>query len=279
MKPQISSRDLKSLSLFLDDQLSIAERQRLERRLKEDQILNQALDELRQTRKLLRSVPKLRAPRNFTLTPQMLGFKDRKPSFPVMGFVAALASFLFVLVLAGDLLGSSMALTRQVAAQPVLEAAAPKQGIAEDVGAQLEITAASIPEETQVEGAMAMKALAPPSDETLMESSEARSSEVSGAGQELQGTTTPSLEENFAKEAPAPAAIAPLETSTPEGTPMLDNQEPALPPQSPSQNRTSSTNMTRTAGFSSLRILEIVLALTALITAALFFIQRRNSIE
>jgi hypothetical protein len=50
MKPQISSRDLKALSLFLDDQLTLAERQHLETRLKGDQALNQALLEMQQTR-------------------------------------------------------------------------------------------------------------------------------------------------------------------------------------------------------------------------------------
>jgi hypothetical protein len=311
MKPQISSRDLKSLSLFLDDQLSTTERQRLEHRLQEEQTLKRALDEMRQTRLLLRSVPRLRAPHSFTLTQQMLGIKERKPLFPVMGFVAALASFLFVLVLAGDLLGASASLTKQVAMQPVLEAAIPTQAMADESRAQTEITAPSVPEETQAEGAMALKAIAPPSDVLQTESSQTLSSDVLGAGQEMGGT--PTLEENYAKEAPAPAAIAPLETSTPEGTATLDENEAALTAQAPSQNQMLSTEMAGVAGFSdtpsvgpgisqdqtevrnevlaarpeegpvegptlhfTLRVLEAVLAVTALVTAALFFIQRRK---
>jgi hypothetical protein len=95
----------------------------------------------------------------------------------------------------------------------------------------------------------------------------------------MMGTPTPPLDENYAKEAPAPAAIAPLETSTPEGTPMLDNQDIALTAQSTSQNRAPSTHIAKAAGFSTLRILEVVFAVTALVTAALFFIQKRKSIE
>ena len=307
MKPQISSRDLKSLSLFLDDQLSAAERQRLERRLQED--------EMRQTRKLLRSVPRLRAPRNFTLTPQMVGLQERKPFFSVMGFVAALASFLFVLVLAGDLLGASTSLTKQLVMQPMLEAAASTPGMAEEARAESEITASVIPEETQVEGAMALKAIAPPSDETEAESSDTLSSEGLGAGQEIKGTSTPALEQNYAKEAPAPAAIAPLESSIPEGIPTMDEHDAALTAQASSQNGMSSTEVSGAAGFSDtpsaksgisqdeagirsevlgtkqvdkpiegqtlrliFRTLEVVFAVTALITVALFFIQRRKSI-
>ena len=118
-----------------------------------------------------------------------------------------------------------------------------------------------------------------------------------GAGQEIKGTSTPALEQNYAKEAPAPAAIAPLESSIPEGIPTMDEHDAALTAQASSQNGKSGISQDE-AGIRSevlgtkqvdkpiegqtlrliFRTLEVVFAVTALITVALFFIQRRKSI-
>ncbi|MCJ7658985.1 MAG: hypothetical protein MUO67_07530 [Anaerolineales bacterium] len=75
MKNQIKSRDWEALSTYLDGQLSNREHTRLEARLKSDPDLQSALEDLRQTRSVIRSLPKLRVPRNFSLTPEMVGIK------------------------------------------------------------------------------------------------------------------------------------------------------------------------------------------------------------
>jgi anti-sigma factor RsiW len=110
MKRIISPRDVQLLSEFMDGQLPEAKKARLEARLKSDQELQAALEELRQTRALLRSLPRMQAPRNFSLTPQMVGRKTEPARplrrwMPVFQFSGVLASLLLVLVLAGDLLG------------------------------------------------------------------------------------------------------------------------------------------------------------------------------
>ena len=342
MKPQISSHDLKSLSLFLDGQLTLAERQRLEKRLQGNQVLSQALNEMQQTRTLLRSMPKRRAPHNFTLSPQMVEVRGRRPVFPVMGFVSALASILFVLVLAGDLTGFFTSSTKSVALQPMpmMEAAAPTLESAQEERAQSEINNSPVPTETKAEEAQAMKAIAPASDETGTESSDSLPPALLEAGQETIVTAAPTLEGIFAKEAPVPEANAPGESSTPEGTPTRDgfedelesmassNEEEVplqaqakqagsdLTPPALSQDATSATelvggvdlsepsaegagvsqgeaaeqgqNMGVRAGESSfegqtlpiiLRIFEVIFAVTALLTAAVFFFQRRKTAE
>jgi hypothetical protein len=67
-----------------------------------------ALKDLRRTRDFMRNQPSLRAPRNFTLSPQLAGIriKERGSSFafPVLSAVSALASILLVLVFVGDML-------------------------------------------------------------------------------------------------------------------------------------------------------------------------------
>jgi hypothetical protein len=113
MKTQLTPHDWEALSAYLDNQLVSKERSRIEARLREDPDLRQALVELRRTRQILRAVPKLRAPRNFTLTPDMAGVRRGARSTP--GFYSALrlasllATFFFVLVTAGSFLVKSMA--------------------------------------------------------------------------------------------------------------------------------------------------------------------------
>lgn len=64
-----SQRDLELLSAYLDGELSDRERLALEKRLSQDKTLRAALDGLRETVSLVQSLPRLKAPRNFTLDP------------------------------------------------------------------------------------------------------------------------------------------------------------------------------------------------------------------
>jgi anti-sigma factor RsiW len=94
----MNPRDLELLSVYLDGQLNPSDSARLESRLASDEGLRTALDDLRSTRSLLRQLPSRRAPRNFTLTPQMAGIKPPTPRVvPVFRFATALATFLFVI--------------------------------------------------------------------------------------------------------------------------------------------------------------------------------------
>jgi len=108
MTTRISPKEWETLSAYLDGQLSANDRVRLERLLTERPEMYVALKDLRRTRDFLRSQPSLRAPRNFTLSPQLAGIriKERRSSFafPVLSAVSALASILLVLVFVGDML-------------------------------------------------------------------------------------------------------------------------------------------------------------------------------
>ncbi|MFC1997467.1 hypothetical protein ACFLXI_07675 [Chloroflexota bacterium] len=103
MKDKISKRDWETISAYLDGQLSPRKQARLETRLQADHQFQILLDELRNTRHVLRNVPRLRAPRSFMLTPEMAGQPTRLPRLaPIFGWASAVASFLLVLVLVGD---------------------------------------------------------------------------------------------------------------------------------------------------------------------------------
>jgi anti-sigma factor RsiW len=107
MTTKISPRDWESLSAYLDGQLNPNERARLEIRFKESEALQSALDELMRTRELLRSQPRLKAPRNFTLTPEMAGMRSgQRPipsAYPALRLASVLATIFFLVVFFGDL--------------------------------------------------------------------------------------------------------------------------------------------------------------------------------
>lgn len=65
----LAESDLELLSAYLDNQLSVAERVSLERRLAAEPRLRAELEELRATTALLRSLEPVRPPRSFTLDP------------------------------------------------------------------------------------------------------------------------------------------------------------------------------------------------------------------
>ncbi len=117
MVTRISKRDWETLSAYVDGQLSPRERAHLESRLQSDSELQSMLEDLRRTQAILRSLPKMRTPRNYTLTPQMVPVKhERSRAFPVLSLASALATLLLVLVLVGDFFAP-----RQLAMAPVVE--------------------------------------------------------------------------------------------------------------------------------------------------------------
>ncbi len=108
MAKKITVRDWEALSAYLDKELSPRDGSRLKMRIQNEPELRAALDELRRTRTVLRSQPRLRAPRNFTLSPQMAGIRaGRRPlpsAYPALRLAALLATFFFALVFIGDIM-------------------------------------------------------------------------------------------------------------------------------------------------------------------------------
>jgi anti-sigma factor RsiW len=122
MKNQIKSRDWEVLSAYLDGQLSSREQTRLETRLNKDPDLQSALEDLRQMRNVLRNLPKIRVPRNFILTPEMVGLKrDTVRFFPVLRLASVLAMILLAFVFIGDYLTISTPSTVQPSAPSMME--------------------------------------------------------------------------------------------------------------------------------------------------------------
>ncbi len=123
MKAAVSPHDLEILSAYLDRQLKPAEHARLQARLEKETELAAALESLRNTRRMLRSLPRARAPHNFTLTPAMAGIRPAQPAFlPGLRLASVLAAALLVVVLAGDFLGLLAPATSQMDTMPAVAA-------------------------------------------------------------------------------------------------------------------------------------------------------------
>ncbi|HLO32577.1 MAG TPA: hypothetical protein VK249_25745 [Anaerolineales bacterium] len=91
----MNRRDVELLSSYLDGQLKPSDSARLEARLSSDPNLRAVLDDLRSARGLLRKLPMRKAPRNFMLTPKMVGKNPPLPrAYPAFRFVTALATLL-----------------------------------------------------------------------------------------------------------------------------------------------------------------------------------------
>jgi hypothetical protein len=106
----MNHRDLELLSSYLDGQLKPSDSARLEARLASDSDLRAVLADLRAARGLLRQLPMRKAPRNFTLTPRMVGKNPPLPrSYPAFRFVTALASLMLFFTLGLNFLGPQLA--------------------------------------------------------------------------------------------------------------------------------------------------------------------------
>jgi len=127
MNLPIPPPDWEALSAYLDNELHPRAAARLEARLQHEQALKEALASLRNTRAMLRSTPRIKPPRNFTLTPKMVGMapvRARPRFYQTFRLAFTLASVLLAVVLFADLNGSFLPARVQQAAEsaPAMEA-------------------------------------------------------------------------------------------------------------------------------------------------------------
>ncbi len=203
MTQQISPRDYELLSAYLDGELSARDRARLEARMSKQPELRLGLEELRQTSLLLRSLPRKRAPRNFTI-PNALPRRRALPRlYPALSFASALAGILFLIVFIGDYtLGTS---TQSLASKVPASTSAPAIAIENQASRDLATTAAApvvpvpdnnppsalVPSPTQTETAapetMSGPAVAPTETPSVEPSAE------QSTGEPLQGFTSQAL--------------------------------------------------------------------------------------
>ncbi|MBT3314542.1 MAG: hypothetical protein HN390_07995 [Anaerolineae bacterium] len=167
MKKNNSPRDLTKLSAYLDGELNASASRKMKSRLARDLNLAAALDDLRNTKNILRRIPHRRAPRNFTLSPQMVAARPPIPRLvPVLNYASILAIFLFFISFVSPIGLGAMApapeMMMEVAESAMMEEApAAEEAPAEEMPAEevMEEAAAEEPVvEEVVEGENAMGA-------------------------------------------------------------------------------------------------------------------------
>lgn len=144
----LSQRDLERLSAYLDGELSERERAKLEARLEEERRLQGALEELQGAVGFMRRLPQIRPPRNYTLTPQVVGQRQSTWRFPMLQFATAVAALLLVAVVGLDAATSGAGM---LPAAPAGQVAAPLAMEAAPTTAPMQEEAAEAPQEMQAE--------------------------------------------------------------------------------------------------------------------------------
>jgi len=229
MTTPISDRDWEAISAYLDGELNPKEQARLDARLQTNADLRAALEDLRRTRAVLRSQPRLHAPRNFTISAQAVGqVQQRRPALrlsPVFGMVSAFASFLLVLVIAGEFLTAGQRTQTMLMAAEVIQEAAPLE---------MEALVAATSQADQV--AKAVPAEAPAVTEEIMLAQEAAADSgqaaqpPSVAGAEVLAYPPPTLAASSAAliyPAPAERILGAVEAPPPESTPVVEGESTA----------------------------------------------------
>lgn len=291
MTKRISTREWEAISAYLDNQLSARERLRLEANLQTSPELRTALEEMRRTRAVLRSQPRLRAPRNFTLTPAMVGKRrvSEPRAYPFLRLASAMAAVLFVLVFVGDLFYNAPIpqVDRPVTFQHPVPTVDPGVGAA---GMAPEEQALMLPEAREAEEAAPL--MGEPDEKTIPDEEQ--------AGDAAAGATEPeafeAMEEPAAEEAPAMEAMeAPAEQAAPAGEAAPAEQPEAAEQALPAEERAMESALIEAAppavgveqaaevapviNQNTLRILEAVLLLLALATGMLAYYLRRKAVR
>jgi hypothetical protein len=120
------TRELELLSAYLDGELHLDQRQALEARLQTEPDLRERLESLRKVKLTVGYLPRLRAPHNFTLTPEMVTVRSQKkqPLMASLRLATALAAMMLVVLFSVEFLFTSGPLARpQMGAEPLMEAA------------------------------------------------------------------------------------------------------------------------------------------------------------
>jgi anti-sigma factor RsiW len=278
-----SSHDLELLSEYLDGRLDARQRDQLEARLRSTKELADALQGLIQTRTLLRSLPKLKAPRSFRLTPEMVGKPAAPRLYPAFQFASILASLLLVLVLAGDFLGLGTRTASRMAAPaaaPMLGAQSQDMGptaeaaLAQPSAQQKSLAGSSNPQPYLAESTAALGAAVPQPTENAPR--------IAGLG--ARDTSTPPITESTGisptLENPQAAFVNPpavqlTATQEPGSQTQVTLENPPAP-EARSLNAAQPVETPAPAtSLPVLRIIEIVLVAVALGTGlAAFFLRR-----
>lgn len=221
----MNQRDLQLLSSYLDGQLKPSDFARLEARLTSDPNLRSVLDDLRAARGLLRQLPMRKAPRNFTLTPKMVGKNPPLPrAYPAFRFVTALAAVMLFFTFGVNFLAPQMAKPQAFGmggggAPPEAYSAQAPAAAATQAPAATEAPATEAPAQPSIGLAPAPTATPPAVEDTARAA--ATASEKNGAASETGPQNQAQDQNGFVQQAKAPQPVPPVWQLTLAGVVLL----------------------------------------------------------
>ncbi|HSM56323.1 MAG TPA: hypothetical protein VK879_09240 [Candidatus Sulfomarinibacteraceae bacterium] len=147
IRKSAEEKRLERVNAYLDGELSPREQEQFDQELAQDEALRAEVDALRQIQMSVRRLPRVRAPRNYTLDPAVYGRPARTEGwqlYPMLRVATALTAFFFIIALALDLMTPA-----GVLGEPVAGLLSPAAGDVQETMA-----------DTAVEGEIAMEEMA-----------------------------------------------------------------------------------------------------------------------
>jgi hypothetical protein len=202
-----------ALTAYLDNALTPVQRQAFERELAQDAGLRETMEQQRRLKAQLRQLPRVAAPRHFTLDPAVYG--QQRPattmgSYMILRTATALVAFFFVLALVVEFTA-----TGNRASPVAMEEAAPA---AEQSSGG--VVAESVESETIGEEAADEEEIAAEPTEEVAEEEPAEVAEEEATPEPAQDTA-----EGEAEEADSATALFLLSSPTPQPTPTISGSD------------------------------------------------------
>ena len=238
-RPPLSERDWAQLSAYLDGKLNARQRAALERRLAAEPHLRQALTELHETVALLRALPTLPAPRNFTLDPTLYGRAPRRWRVAAaLQLSGALGTALAVVLIVLGVLFPAQQSARPQNAPPAENVAwLPTASSTPTVAATPQALPTFAPPATAAPEEEALGGMAAPADEAAPPS-QAFFAAPLGEAAEAEGAIPPALEGAPQPEAPTlREPQAPPPTLTPSPSPSATATPTPTPSATPTPTK------------------------------------------
>ena len=295
----IREKDWTLLSSYLDGELDKKTEDQLKAKMAQDPELQASLSQLRNTKRILKATPEFKIPRNFTLTPEMVGVKAKPPAVFGYRLATAVMSIMLVMTLVLDfgrfLLGGAMAPAAPKMEEVMLESVA-DEAAEPAISPVEEEPHADRAAADALEEAPAQEWAAPDMEGDLLLESQIEAlapAEMEG-GEEALGMAAESPEEekavtgeeaetaaNMAKEAEGPQATGyslPTGTPTPQPTSLMEpTRTPEIQPTieyfRPEEDRYRAPWYT---GIPIFKILEIIFGLGVIGFGAAAWVKRRR---
>ena len=250
------------ISAYLDDALTPDESAAFEEQLVADTALRASLEQQRMVKQDISQLPRLHAPRNFTLDPAVYGRPAPQPAFklyPVMRAATALAAIMVIFLFSLEIFSPSANQSQTAAESPItlsnaarddaIEDAADTVADADDEGAA-PAPEAGIFSEPLAEGESVEEALESEEEafeeEAMQEEPAAEDAASEDEGAETAGEVAAAVEEEMAAEPPQPAEPTPA-----VGAAGGDNPPPVAATEQPlTVTQESETEITGGDGYS-----------------------------